>query len=49
MSDLNMLAVTEGKERNAAEWKSLLNRSGFECCRFIGVHGKMASIIAAAP
>ena len=49
MSDLNMLAVTGGKERSAAEWKELLDRSGFEARRIIGVPGESASIIEAAP
>ena len=31
MSDLNMLAVTGGKERSAGEWKTLLGSAGFEC------------------
>ena len=30
MSDLNMLAVTGGKERSLPEWKALLSESGFE-------------------
>jgi hypothetical protein len=30
MSDLNMLAVTGGKERTEAEWRSLLDASGFK-------------------
>jgi hypothetical protein len=49
MSDLNMLAVTGGKERAAAEWKELLLRSGFETRRIIAVPGESASIIEAAP
>lgn len=49
MSDLNMLAVTGGKERGAAEWKELLFRSGFEMRRIIAVSGESASIIEAAP
>ena len=32
--DLNMLAMTSGKERTAAEYADLLERSGF---KFIGV------------
>jgi ubiquinone/menaquinone biosynthesis C-methylase UbiE len=35
MSDLNMLAVTGGKERSEREWKTLLEAAGF---RMIGVH-----------
>jgi hypothetical protein len=49
MSDLNMLAVTGGKERSAVEWKALLKRSGFECVRVIPVPGELVSIIEAAP
>ncbi len=35
MSDLNMLAVTGGKERSEREWKVLLEAAGF---RMAGVH-----------
>jgi hypothetical protein len=57
MSDLNMLAVTGGKERSAVEWKGLLNGAGFQCLRMIPVSGDpvaaarwgSASIIEAAP
>jgi hypothetical protein len=48
MSDLNMLAVTGGKERSAIEWKALLRSSGFECVNIIPVPGDLASIIEAA-
>jgi ubiquinone/menaquinone biosynthesis C-methylase UbiE len=48
MSDLNMLAVTGGKERNAAEWEVLLKRSGFACQSIIPVAGELVSIIEAA-
>jgi hypothetical protein len=44
-SDLNMLAVTGGKERSAIEWKSLLSDAAFECQRIIPVPGELASII----
>ena len=47
-SDLNMLAVTEGKERSAIEWKTLLSSAAFECQRIIPVPGELASIIEAA-
>jgi ubiquinone/menaquinone biosynthesis C-methylase UbiE len=47
MSDLNMLAVTAGKERNADEWKTLLNSADFEFQRIIPVAGESASIIEA--
>jgi ubiquinone/menaquinone biosynthesis C-methylase UbiE len=49
MSDLNMLAVTGGKERSAVEWKELLQQAGFEVLRIIAVPGESASIIEAAP
>jgi len=49
MSDLNMLAVTGGKERSAIEWKDLLKASGFECRSIIPVSGELVSIIEAAP
>lgn len=35
MSDLNMLAVTGGKERSEAEWRGLLREAGF---RTVGIH-----------
>ncbi|MGH9583062.1 MAG: methyltransferase [Bryobacteraceae bacterium] len=49
MSDLNMLAVTTGKERSAREWKTLLNSADFECRRIIPVPGELVSIVEAAP
>jgi len=48
MSDINMLAVTGGKERSAVEWKKLLSSAGFECQRIIPVTGELVSIIEAA-
>ncbi len=48
MSDLNMLAVTGGKERSAAEWKTLLDSAGFDCLRIIPVPGQLVSIVEAA-
>jgi hypothetical protein len=39
MSDLNMMAVTGGRERNAAEWMALLSRADFEAKRIIAVPG----------
>ena len=48
LSDLNMLAVTGGKERSAVEWKSLLSSAGFACQRIIPVAGDLCSIIEAA-
>jgi hypothetical protein len=49
MSDLNMLAVTGGKERSAVEWKNLLGSAAFECRRILPVPGELVSIIEAAP
>jgi len=54
MSDLNMMAVTGGKERSAVEWAGLLKRSGFELQRIITVpgennFGQAISIIETAP
>jgi len=48
MSDLNMLAVTGGKERGAGEWKGLLTSAGFDCLRIVPVPGDLVSIIEAA-
>jgi hypothetical protein len=39
MSDLNMLAVTGGKERSEREWKLLLESAGFELTRVYPVGG----------
>jgi hypothetical protein len=54
MSDLNMMAVTGGKERSATEWKTLLERSGFDLLGIIPVHGpdgvlQEVSIVEARP
>jgi hypothetical protein len=49
MSDLNMLAVTGGKERSATEWKRLLASAGLKCERILPVPGDLVSIIEAAP
>lgn len=49
MSDINMLVVTGGKERSAAEWRKLLNAAGFELRRVVTVPGDLVSIIEAAP
>ncbi len=49
MSDLNMLAVTGGKERSATEWKRLLASAGLKGERIIPVPGDLVSIIEAAP
>jgi O-methyltransferase domain/Dimerisation domain len=37
MSDMNMMAVTGGKERSAAEWKTLLKAGDFKMRRIIPV------------
>jgi AcrR family transcriptional regulator len=47
-SDLNMLAVTEGKERSAEEWKPLLGEAEMECRGIIAVPRQLVSIIEAA-
>jgi hypothetical protein len=46
-SDLNMLAVTGGKERSAAEWSTLLQASGFTTVQFVPVAELDVSIIEA--
>ncbi len=49
MSDLNMLAVTGGKERSEREWRALLEAAGFT---LIGVHqvgGENVGIVEAKP
>jgi cyclopropane fatty-acyl-phospholipid synthase-like methyltransferase len=48
MSDLNMLAVTGGKERSEAEWRTLLEAAGF---RVAGVYpvGSDVGIVEARP
>jgi O-methyltransferase domain/Dimerisation domain len=48
MSDLNMMALTGGMERSAAQWTKLLNAAGLECQRIIPVPGDLVSIIEAA-
>lgn len=48
-SDLNMLAVTGGKERSASEWTALLQSSGFTHVQFIPVEEMDVSIIEARP
>jgi hypothetical protein len=39
MSDLNMLAVTGGKERSEREWRTLLEAAGFNLARVCPVEG----------
>jgi hypothetical protein len=48
MSDLNMLAITGGRERSAIEWRNLLERAGFECRRIIPIPENRGSILEAA-
>src|SRR5215471_4785572 len=45
MSDLNMLAVTGGKERSAPEFRELLDRAGFRVNTIIDVPDDPSSII----
>lgn len=49
MGDLNMLAVTGGRERSEPEWASLLSSSGFELRRIIALPGMTSWIVEAAP
>jgi SAM-dependent methyltransferase len=48
MADLNMLAVTGGRERSETEWRSLLDSGGFELRRVVPVPGTI-SVLEAAP
>jgi hypothetical protein len=48
MSDLNMLAVTGGKERTEGEWAGLLDRAGLKLLRVIPVPGESTSVIEAS-
>jgi cyclopropane fatty-acyl-phospholipid synthase-like methyltransferase len=45
MSDLNMLAVTGGKERSDGEWRSLLSEAQLQCLEIRSVSGTDISII----
>jgi hypothetical protein len=47
-SDLNMLAVTGGKERSATQWRDLLSSADLECQQIAPVPGESVSIIEAA-
>jgi hypothetical protein len=49
LSDLNMLAVTGGKERSTMEWGSLAARAALRCGRIIPVSGDLVSIIECTP
>jgi SAM-dependent methyltransferase len=47
LSDLNMLAVTQGKERSALEWRRLLDAAGLRFERVIPVAEDLVSIVEA--
>ncbi len=47
MADINMLAVTGGRERSEAEWMSLLSSAGYQVTRIVAVPGVTACIIEA--
>ena len=49
MSDLNMLVATGGRERTAAEWKSLLRQAGFDSLSAADAAPQPVTIIEAAP
>jgi hypothetical protein len=49
LSDLNMLAVTGGKERSTLEWRTLVARAGLCCNRVIPVSDDLVSVIECAP
>jgi hypothetical protein len=49
MSDLNMLAVTSGRERSDYEWRQLLETAGFTLARNIPVPELDVSILEAHP
>jgi ubiquinone/menaquinone biosynthesis C-methylase UbiE len=48
MSDLNMMAVTGGKERSQMEWRDLLDESSLDLQAIIPVAADLVSIIEAA-
>jgi hypothetical protein len=49
MSDLNMLAVTSGRERSEREWRQLLGDAGFTLARNVPVPELDVSILEAHP
>jgi len=49
LSDLNMLAVTGGKECDTLEWHSLAARAALRCGRIIPVSDDLVSIIECTP
>ncbi|MGA3326874.1 MAG: methyltransferase [Terriglobia bacterium] len=48
MSDLNMLAVTGGKERTEVEWARLLERADLQLLRVHPVPGDLVSVVEAS-
>src|SRR5215831_4740294 len=48
LSDLNMLAVTGGRERSTMEWRTLVTRAGLRCNRAIPVSDDLVTIIECA-
>jgi hypothetical protein len=49
LSDLNMLTVTGGKERDTVQWRSLAARADLCCNRIIPVADDLVSIIECTP
>jgi len=49
LSDLNMLTVTGGKERDTQEWRALAARAALRCDRIIPVPDDLVSIIECTP
>jgi hypothetical protein len=49
MSDLNMMAVTGGRERSEREWRQMLHEAGFMLARNIPVQEMDVSILLAHP
>jgi DNA-binding MarR family transcriptional regulator len=49
MSDLNMMAVTSGRERSQREWRQLLNEADFTLARNVSVPELDVSILEAHP
>ena len=47
MADLNMLAVTGGRERSETEWRVLAS-GGFQLHRILPLRGRTASVVEAA-
>jgi SAM-dependent methyltransferase len=48
LSDLNMLAVTGGRERSTMEWRTLVARADLRCNRVIPVSDDLVTIIECA-